>query len=273
MISLITLVATLIISLLVTRIGAVALALTGMSQDSARFQARSAYTGVGFTTSESEQVVNHPVRRRVLMALMMTGNIGIAVVIASMMSAFAVTEAKDGSFAVRLLVLSGSLLLLWVIGTQKFVDQTIEKIIEWSLRKWTHLDVRDYTSLLHLADGYVVFELRINEEDWIAEKSLSEAILSAEGVLVLGIHRRNGNYVGSPYGETTVHVGDVLTVYGQHQRLEELDIRKRGYEGDRAHKEAIKKQKQVEEITIVKDKEIAIDSPRPDAGSNAPQDD
>ena len=88
-IGIITLVATLVISLLVTRIGAVALTLTGLSKDSARFQARSAYTGVGFTTSESEQVVNHPVRRRILGFLMLTGNIGIAVVIASMMATFA----------------------------------------------------------------------------------------------------------------------------------------------------------------------------------------
>ena len=245
-VSLITLLATLIISLLVTRIGSVALCLTGMSQDSARFQARSAYTGVGFTTSESEQVVNHPVRRRILMGLMLTGNIGIAVVIASMMAAFA-SEAESGVFWIRLCILATCLLALWIIGTQKFVDQTIEKIIEWSLRTWTHLDVHDYVSLLHLADGYVVFEIHINEGDWIADKSLGEATLSAEGVLVLGIHRADGKYIGSPHGKTVLNVGDNLTVYGPVNRLEELDIRKRGYAGDKAHKEAIEELQKVEE--------------------------
>lgn len=243
---LVTLLATLVISLLVTRIGSVALSLTGMSQDAARFQARSAYTGVGFTTSESEQVVNHPVRRRILAFLMLTGNVGIAVVIASMMAAFATTDGEHGQTTLwfRVFTLTSALLVIWIIATQKFVDQTIEAIIKWALQTWTELDVRDYVSLLHLADGYVVVEIKVNEGDWVADKTLTEATLSAEGVLVLGIHRANKKYVGSPNGKTVVRVGDVLSVYGPHPRLEELDLRKKGYEGDRAHKIAVETQKQ-----------------------------
>ena len=44
-----------------TRIATVALQLTGLSKANARFQARSAFTGVGYTTSEAEDTVNHPV--------------------------------------------------------------------------------------------------------------------------------------------------------------------------------------------------------------------
>ena len=239
MVALITLVSTLVISLLVTRIGAVALTLTGMSQDSARFQARSAYTGVGFTTAESEQVVNHPVRRRVLGFLMLTGNIGIAVVIASMMAAFVQQDPSGGNGWIRALMLSAALMALWVIGTQSWVDQTIEYVIAWSLTKWTSIDVRDYVSLLHLADGYVVYEIKVKPDDWIADKLLSDSRLTAEGVLILGIHRASGKYDGSPSGKTLIHVGDVLSVYGPKERLEELDIRKRGREGDIAHENAV----------------------------------
>lgn len=42
----------LVLSLLVTRIATVALTHTGLSREVARFQARSAFSGVGFTTSE-----------------------------------------------------------------------------------------------------------------------------------------------------------------------------------------------------------------------------
>ena len=41
------------VSLLITRIATVALQLTGLSKANARFQARSAFTGVGYTTSEA----------------------------------------------------------------------------------------------------------------------------------------------------------------------------------------------------------------------------
>jgi Trk-type K+ transport system membrane component len=70
MIAIATLLAVLFLSLIVVRVAAEALVLTGISRESASFQARSAWTGTGFTTSESEQIVNHPVRRRIVSALM-----------------------------------------------------------------------------------------------------------------------------------------------------------------------------------------------------------
>lgn len=80
--SVITLLVALTLSLLVNRIATVMLTHTGLSRDSARFQSSSALTGVGFTTRESQAVVDHPVRRRILMALMLIGNSGIITVMA-----------------------------------------------------------------------------------------------------------------------------------------------------------------------------------------------
>lgn len=184
---------------------------------------------------------------------MLTGNVGIAVVIASMMATFAVADESDTPGWERLLILAGILLALSIVGTRKWVDYTIEAIIQWALRRWTDLDVRDYVSLLHLADGYVVVEIKVNEIDWVSDKTLTEATLSAEGVLVLGIHRANGKYVGSPNGKTVVQAGDVLSVYGPQNRLEELDLRKKGYEGDRAHKIAVETQQAASESDIPQD--------------------
>jgi hypothetical protein len=50
------------LSILVTRIATVALTHTGLSGEMARFQARSAFTGVGYTTSEAEQAVKRQKR-------------------------------------------------------------------------------------------------------------------------------------------------------------------------------------------------------------------
>lgn len=60
--SLISLIIIFTLSLLITKISAQSLIHTGLSKDAAKFQARSAYTGVGFTTGESEKIINHPVR-------------------------------------------------------------------------------------------------------------------------------------------------------------------------------------------------------------------
>jgi hypothetical protein len=61
MVAVATLIVVLFLSLIVVRIAAEALTLTGISREAARFQARSAWTGTGFTTAEAEQVAGHPV--------------------------------------------------------------------------------------------------------------------------------------------------------------------------------------------------------------------
>jgi hypothetical protein len=85
----ITVILILVFSILITRVASIALTHTGLSRESSKFQARSAFTGVGFTTTESEKVVNHPVRRRILLLLMILGNAGINVLAIS---------RQDGSF-------------------------------------------------------------------------------------------------------------------------------------------------------------------------------
>ncbi len=52
------------VSVAVIRVASVALRLTGLTENTARFQALSAFTGTGFTTTEAEALVNYPVRRR-----------------------------------------------------------------------------------------------------------------------------------------------------------------------------------------------------------------
>jgi hypothetical protein len=59
------------LSLVITRVATVALTLTGLSEEAATLQARSTFTGIGFTTREAEYVVDHPVRRRIVVTFML----------------------------------------------------------------------------------------------------------------------------------------------------------------------------------------------------------
>lgn len=95
MIAILTLLVIVTISLLVNRIATVALTFTGMSRDTARFQSRVAFTGAGFTTSESEQIMGHPVRRRIIMWLMFLGNAGLVTVIATLMTGFVNIDERE----------------------------------------------------------------------------------------------------------------------------------------------------------------------------------
>ena len=111
MLSIISLLVVLTLSILVTRIATVALTYTGLSRESARFQARSAFTGVGFTTNESEKVVNHPLRRKILMLLMLLGNAGVITAVSSLIVSFVNVEGSIRLFWQMVLLLTGVLLL------------------------------------------------------------------------------------------------------------------------------------------------------------------
>jgi len=227
-----------ILSLLVTRIAAMALMFTGLSNEAARFQARSAFSGVGYTTAESEMIMNHPVRRRIIMLLMLLGNIGIATVVATVMVSL-LSTASSGNWLRNIIIFITCLALLWFLALSPFVEHNLNRIITWGLKKWTRLEVQDYVAILHLQNEFVVWEIKVEPDDWLAGKSLIEAGLSREGVLILGIQRQGGFYIGAPQGISRIRVGDTLVMYGPMERLEELDRRQHGVKGDQAHQDAI----------------------------------
>lgn len=241
MIAVILLIVILVLSLTITRIGAVALTLTGISAESARFQARSAFSGVGFTTTEAEAVVNHPVRRRIVMLLMLLGNVGVATVIATLMISLLKTS-QSGNWLRNLLLLAGGLIGVWIAGRSRWLDQLLSRWVAKGLRRWSALDVRDYVGLLRLAGEYAVLELQVQEGDWLAGKSLAALKLPDEGVLVLGVQRPDSTYIGAPIGTTIVCPGDVLIVYGPISRVTELDERRAGRAGVKAHQAAVTEQ-------------------------------
>ncbi|HOJ32088.1 MAG TPA: TrkA C-terminal domain-containing protein [Candidatus Hydrogenedentes bacterium] len=234
----ITLLSTVGLGLLITRIATVALMFTGVSKDLARFQARSAFTCCGFTTSESERLMDHPVRRRIVMLLMLLGNGVVVMAISSLIPVFLDTGQegfRTQELAARILLLMAGIAVIWAISISKWIDKRLSAIIAWALRKFTHLDVQDYHSLLRLSEGYSVTELSAREGAWMVGKSLSTLRLADEGVQVLGIRRSSGEYVGTPTGTTYIRNGDTLLVYGRADQLVELENRKAGPEGDQEH--------------------------------------
>lgn len=233
-----TLLVVLAFSFFITRLGAAALTLTGVSQELAKLQSISAFTGVGFTTQESERIVQHPVRRRVIVLLMILGNAGIVTAISSLiLSAFEVRET--GHWFWPLVWLSGGVVALWLLATSKWIERQMSNAMRWALARWTRLEAYDYVSLLHLTGDYSVRECQVEPDDWLADQRLQTLQLHQEGVTVLGIQRANGDYVGVPRGETKIYGGDRLILYGPEKLLDELDIRQRGASGDLAHDQAV----------------------------------
>ena len=244
MISLISLLVVIFLSILITRIATIALTHTGLTRESAKFQARSALSGAGFTTSESEMVVNHPLRRKIVMFLILIGNAGIVAAMSSLILTF-VSGGDQTSLTIRVVFLVAGIVVLWGFASSHWVDRRLSRIIDVLLKRYTKLNITDYASLLHLTGEYRLAELKIKKDDWLDKLELKQARLRDEGVNVLGVRRPDGTYIGNPVGETVLHQGDSLVLYGRIGAIDELDKRKSGTHGNKEHAEAIEEQQEV----------------------------
>lgn len=239
MIPIITLLVVLALALLMAMVATRALVHTGLSLETARFQAWSALSGVGFTTREAESVVNHPVRRRLVMILMLVGNVGIVTVVSSFILAF----IQDGDTAVDTLRKVGVLFLgvigMFLFAKSRWIDRRMKGLIDRALEQYTAYGNRDFESLIELTSDYRVAELYIQPGSWLAGQTLRTSGLRKEGLQVLGIRREDATWVGETTPDTPMFAGDNLIVYGRLPELEAIDHRRQGSEGDVEHELAM----------------------------------
>jgi hypothetical protein len=244
MVGIITVIVILVLSILITRVASIALTHTGLSRESSRFQARSAFTGVGFTTSESEKVVNHPVRRKILQLLMILGNAGIVTGVASLIIGFS-GIGDDVKGWIKILVLVSGILILWYLANSKWADQQLSSIINKVLKKYSKLDVNDYVSLLHLSGEFRISEIAVDGKNWLCDSKLKDTKLRDEGINVIALSRKDGKYIGNPKGVTEIREGDTLIVYGRADTIKKLEHRLKGINGNKEHNDMVKEQKKV----------------------------
>ena len=144
-------------------------------------------------------------------------------------------------------MLIGGLALIYAFSTSKRVDRRLSAIIGRGLARFTDLDVRDYAALLHVYGEYEVKEMLAAPDAWVTGRTLGELRLRDEGILVLGVVRRDGSYLGVPTKHTRIEPGDTMILYGHDGRFAELTARWPGAEGDDAHDQAVARQQQVAE--------------------------
>ncbi len=243
MLAILSLMVVIVISLTVVKVATIALVLTGLSQSLARFQARSAFTGAGFTTNESEKVVGHPVRRRIIMTLMLLGNAGLVTAVSSLMLSF-IQKSENPLLNTpgKVLLIVAGVTAIWLLSSSQWVNAVMTRWIGWALRKYTKLEAIDYAGLLHVTGDYIVAEMKVNEQDWLSEKPLKQLRLAEEGLLILDVERPGGVYVGTPRGSIQLRPGDIAIIYGSRENVSKIDQRSKGSTGNWEHLKGVEKQ-------------------------------
>ncbi len=204
------------LSVFVTRIAAVALRITGLDEQSARFQSLSAFTGTGFTTSEAESVVNYPIRRRIVTILMIAGNFGLVSVFATLVMSLVATEGDTDAVIEQVSWLLGGLVLLWVLILNKRADRIICAFVGRILESTTFLGKRSFYRLLQVSDGYSVCEHSVGQLDHVEER------LKNLNLELLALKRADGDVMLEQPQTIRLEAGDSLVVFGPDTSHEAL---------------------------------------------------
>ncbi|WP_194852237.1 TrkA C-terminal domain-containing protein [Nonlabens antarcticus] len=241
MIAAVTLFLIVTLSALITRVATIALVHTGLSRDSAKFQSRSAYTGAGLSTMETEKIMSHPVRRKIIFHLMLIGNAGIVTVMSSLILTFVLPDSVTSKLYGLMIIVVGLSALWWAVKSD-WVDRGLSRLINRMLKKYTDLDVNDYAAVLHLKDNFKIIESTVDDDGWMCHRTLQELNLREEGITILGVDRVGSGYFGSPSGNFKLLPADIITMYGKAEGMVSLNNRKKDFFADLEHEKFVEQE-------------------------------
>ncbi|UCG56335.1 MAG: hypothetical protein JSU70_15900 [Phycisphaerales bacterium] len=223
----------LIVSFIVVRIGAVAFQITGLEWSLAKFQALSCFTGTGFTTREAELITTSKQRRRIASVLMVLGNAGLVVMIATLARSLNPAGQIWSRLSGRLLpfeipafvvpwVNLGIIVVAVYVIYRLFANPKLSGRLTRYLRKRiVRKDIFarvSFEELLLTTGGYGVSKVAVLAGSPIANKTLADSQLRARDVTVLAIVREN-HTTPNPPATTMITLGDELICFGKLETI------------------------------------------------------
>jgi len=219
----------LVVSFTIVRIGAIAFQLTGLDWSLAKFQALSCFTGTGFTTREAELVTGNAQRRRIASVLMVLGNAGLVLMIATVAQSFRAEEHIWTSLSRRflpfeiplhsvpwvnlgLLILSVYFIyrgLTWPRVSDRITHFLRRRIIKREIFKRVTVE-----ELLVATGGHGVSRVAVLAGSPVIDKNLVESGLRSHDITVLAIVRE-GQTVANPPANMKILRNDELICFGK----------------------------------------------------------
>ncbi len=197
-----------------------ALIATGLPPQIAAFQARSAFSGAGFTTNEAENVVNHPIRRRIIATTMFVGSLGTPTLVVTVLAGL--VAPGPGSTTERTLVTLSGLILIglaifarpmrrWLTGVgRRYARRRLIPVLSG------HSD-----ELLALGGDFIIGALDVVADTSDSVRSLRGLQNALPDVTVLGV-QRGARYFGESPVDIELRAGDRLVVCGRRGHLEKI---------------------------------------------------
>jgi len=207
---------------LLIEILSIVMKLTGLELSKARFQIISILTHTGFTTRESELIVQHPVRRKIASILMIVSYVAQITLITLLFNVL--TNAPKNVLSISIAV---ACMILFVIAVtqSRYLSERFGRITEKLLKN----KIKKMNSggrieqLLNLSPDFSIYELIVDTDSFISNKTLSEVHLKQHFIQVLKIDR-GSEVIDFPTAGTQVFAGDRMIVYGKVDALTKMII-------------------------------------------------
>ena len=224
---------TLIVSFIVVRIGAIAFQLTGLEWSLAKFQALSCFSGTGFTTKESELITGDKQRRKIATILIILGNAGIVIMIATFTSSLVpqktILSKLSESFLpvdippdlvkwVNLMIIAAIVYGIYRIFTyEKFVRKMTTFLRKKIIKKEFFQKV-SFEELLLATGGYGISRITVGAGSPVLNKTLAKSQLREYDITVLATVR-GGETIPNPAANMKILLNDELVCFGKLENI------------------------------------------------------
>jgi len=223
----------LVVSFIVVRIGAIAFQLTGLEWSLAKFQALSCFTGTGFTTKEAELITGNKQRRQIASVLIILGNAGLVIMIATLASSLVPHETIISKLSKSLLPFAiPPSLVIWVnlaiiavvvygiyrLFTHEKFARRLTNFLRKKIIKREIFQRVSFEELLLATGGYGISRVVVGAGSPVSNKMLSRSELREHDVTVLAIVR-GGETIPNPTANTRILLGDELVCFGKLENI------------------------------------------------------
>jgi hypothetical protein len=208
----------LVVWLLILWIGSIALESTGLERGKSRFQALSALTGTGFTTTQAEAIVENTKRRKIVTYLILLGNTGIVAFII-----LVVMYARSGIAAPSIFLIAITVVVILVIVLSirlRLVDKLTNVILKLT-GKGNDVSRLMIEKVLHQTGDYALVQMTVGKRADIAGSNLKDTDFQRYEITVLAIERGEKT-LAQPGFEEQLQAGDHLLCYGKSTSINDI---------------------------------------------------
>jgi hypothetical protein len=224
---------TLVVSFIVVRMGAIAFQLTGLEWSLAKFQALSCFTGTGFTTREAELITSNKQRRKIASVLIVLGNAGLVIMIATLAGSFVPQETIMSRLSEsylpfripRYLVIWVNLAIIVVvvygmyrIFTHEKLARKLTNFLRKKIIKKEIFKRVSFEELVLATGGYGVSRVIVSAGSPVLNKMLVKSDLRKRDITVLAVVRGEET-IPNPPADTEILLGDELVCFGKLENI------------------------------------------------------